>query len=100
MIDVPLAQSPAFEEPLNSWKRVRVHTIEHAGDAVLYTCPNGHTARLTGWDIADDGAVSPSVDCSPNDCDFHDYIRLMDWSPVQPTAEEVGDPAEGKAESR
>lgn len=98
MIDVPFAQSPAFAEPPHSWKRVHVANPEHAGDAVLYTCPNGHTGRLAGWDVDAEGRVTPSVDCSPNGCDFHDHIRLVDWSPVEPAAEEVGSPAEGKAD--
>jgi hypothetical protein len=76
-IDVPKTEARAFEEPLNSWKPYR-HPDGSRG--AIYTCPNGHTGSLEGWKIADDGAVSPSVDCSPNGCDFHDHIRLLDWS--------------------
>jgi hypothetical protein len=79
VIDVPFAQTAAFEEPPNSWKRVRVTNPAHAGDRVLYTCPNGHTGRLNGWDVDLEGRVTPSVDCTQDGCDFHDHIRLLEW---------------------
>jgi hypothetical protein len=79
VITVPFDQSPAFEEKPNSWKRVIVKDPQHAGDVVMYTCPNGHTSRLEGWDVNELGEVSPSVDCSPNGCDFHDNLRLEGW---------------------
>jgi len=73
MIDVPFTVSPPFEEPPNTWKRV---TVDGQPDQALYTCPNGHTGLLD-HEIAVDGTVSPSVVCT--ECDFHDFIRLLDW---------------------
>lgn len=77
MIEVPRTDAPAFEEPPLSWKPMRAQGQRSA----IFTCPNGHTGSLHEWTIADNGTVSPSVDCSPNGCDFHDYIRLLDWQP-------------------
>lgn len=76
MTDVPLHLSKRFEEPPLSWKPYK---RPDGSQGAIFTCPNGHTGSLEGWDIASDGAVSPSVDCSPNGCDFHDHIRLLDW---------------------
>lgn len=80
-MNIPKTDAPAFEEPAPSWKSVRAD-----GKRVpLFTCPNGHTGLLKGWDIADDGTVTPSVNCLSNampggvECDFHDMIVLEDW---------------------
>jgi len=81
LIDVPFSQSRAFEEPPNTWKRVKVKDRGNEGNAILYTCPNGHTGRLTGWDIDQMGNVTPSIDCVTNDCNFHDHLHLLDWEP-------------------
>jgi hypothetical protein len=45
----------------------------------LVCCPNGHIASLTDHDIKDDGAVSPSVVCPHEGCDFHEFIKLEGW---------------------
>lgn len=79
MIDVPYGPSPAFEEPPNTWKGYR---RADGSRGAIYTCPNGHTASLEGWEIAEDGTVTPSVDCSPNGCSFHARIRLLDWDGI------------------
>lgn len=41
----------------------------------------GQPASLTGHEIASDGTVTPSVVCPYEDCDFHDYVRLIGWTP-------------------
>ena len=76
MISVPFTDAPAFEEPPNSWKP---YLRQDGSRGAIYTCPQGHTASLEGWAIAEDGTVSPSVDCSPNGCGFHDFIQLIGW---------------------
>jgi len=79
MIDVPRTYEPAFHEPPLSWKPVR---IPDGRMTALFICPRKHAGLLTEWEIAPDGTVSPSVDCSPNGCDFHDHIRLIGWAEV------------------
>lgn len=37
-------------------------------------------ASLSGHEILDDGAVRPSVVCPNNDCNFHEWIKLVGWS--------------------
>ena len=60
----------------SSWKGVIRDGVRTAG----MTCPNGHTASLSGHAIAADGKVSPSVVCPHNGCDFHEYVQLEGWS--------------------
>lgn len=79
---IPKTDAPPFEEPSPSWKPVK--TV--GGEIIaLFTCPNGHTGTLKGWSITSDGEVTPSVNCiSPmadgSECNFHDFIKLEDWS--------------------
>lgn len=86
MIDVPRAVNRnVFEDPPLSWRPV---TTAEGARSAIFTCPNGHAGSLhrsadgEAWTIADDGTVDPSVDCSPNGCDFHDHIRLLEWEPA------------------
>lgn len=44
-------------------------------------CPNGHYGVLLDHEISNDGTVSPSVECSEEGCNFHEYIKLEDWKP-------------------
>lgn len=89
MIDVARTDAPAFEEPPLSWKPI----IAQGRRSAIFTCPNGHTGSLHEWEIAGDGTVTPSVDCSPNGCDFHDHIRLLGWATDVGTA---GNTEEGR----
>ena len=77
MIDVARTEAPAFEEPPNTWKPVTVD----GGLTALYTCPNGHGGLIDEHTIHADGRVEPSVVCTEDGCDFHDYIRLVGWEP-------------------
>ncbi len=43
------------------------------------TCSKGHMAGLGDHAIAEDGKVSPSVECPAEDCGFHESVRLVDW---------------------
>jgi hypothetical protein len=44
------------------------------------TCSHGHAVSLRGHSIAADGLVSPSVVCLTPGCDFHDHVRLSNWT--------------------
>ena len=51
--------------------------------AAYFRCPKCEFRAGLGHDsnhaIAIDGAVSPSVVCDGDGCDFHEYIRLDGW---------------------
>lgn len=59
----------------------------HGG--VVLICPRGHRAVLRtaivqkneDHQIADDGTVTPSVQCFEGGCDFHETLVLEDWVP-------------------
>lgn len=62
-------------EPLFWWQR-----RDLAGKVKTYiTCLKGHIATLEAHTIFDDGRVQPAVQCPGPDCDFHAWIRLVDW---------------------
>ncbi len=42
-------------------------------------CPNGHYGILLDHNIDENGMVTPSVVCPEEGCNFHDWIKLMDW---------------------
>jgi hypothetical protein len=44
------------------------------------TCFRGHGISLKNHKIAADGRVVPSVVCLAPGCDFHEYVRLDEWS--------------------
>lgn len=46
---------------------------------VIVTCPNGHMAGLDDHEVADDGTVTPSLECPS--CDFHDSVKLIGYTP-------------------
>lgn len=51
------------------------------GDKALVACPGcGESATLTDHTIKSDGAVHPSLVCPFDGCDFHDWVKLSDWS--------------------
>lgn len=54
---------------------------------VLFSCPKCGQTGLLNHEIADDGTVTPSVQCPKTGCGFHEMIRLSGWSPeiiIQP----------------
>ena len=77
MIEVVRTFSKPFEEPPLSWKPVYSH--DEGKIFPLFTCSNGHTGLLKEWEVTEEGIVSPSVDCTEDNCDFHDHIKLLGW---------------------
>jgi hypothetical protein len=58
--------------PADRWHRF--------GKTAVLACPGcGRTASLLDHHIADDGKVSPSVDCPNQHCDFHKFVILEGW---------------------
>lgn len=45
------------------------------------SCPKcGRIASLSQHSISQDGKVTPSLVCPFDDCDFHDYVKLVGWA--------------------
>ena len=78
-----------------------VHDNDHApctwkglgtpdGRSASFTCPKCHTvAHLDGHAIASDGKVTPSVVCPNRACDYHEWLKLVGWSPTAPPTPSV-----------
>ena len=81
MIDIQREIAPETPPKPNAWRPVTLEGLQTA----RLTCPNGHSWLLDDHEIADDGQVSPSVECHPfqDECDFHHLIKLTDWGKVR-----------------
>ncbi len=44
------------------------------------SCPNGHLLTLRQHFIRSDGLVMPSVVCLAENCTFHAYVKLSEWT--------------------
>lgn len=47
------------------------------GQRVFVTCPGCGLKASLDHDVADDGKVSPSLDCP--ECEFHAHVTLAGW---------------------
>lgn len=65
------------DPPPLTWKSCHPSTI--ARFKAELTCPNGHGMTLKGHVIRSDGTVTPSVVCPMPGCNFHEFVRLIDW---------------------
>jgi len=74
-----LLHKAANYEQLENNKGFWFPVINGEKKSAIISCPGCGTQQgITGWEIALDGKVSPSVDHSAY-CDFHDYIVLENW---------------------
>lgn len=48
---------------------------------VLFGCPKCGQVTLLNHGISDDGTVTSRVRCGKLGCVFHDYVRLVGWTP-------------------
>ena len=46
---------------------------------VWMRCPYGHLGTLGDHAVADDGTITPSVQCPEPGCRWHETVRLDDW---------------------
>lgn len=60
-----------------SWKSCHPRTRKRFKAEMV--CGNGHRLVLSGHSVDADGTVAPSVVCRVPECDFHDFVRLLDW---------------------
>ena len=58
------------EIPSSDWSKM--------GGVVYLVCPGCGARVALNHDVADDGKITPSLDCPS--CEFHDYARLLGWS--------------------
>ncbi len=65
-------------EPM-TWDRSNVAKKNDGSQIVLIKCKCGWIGSLVDHDVDDEGQVSPSVICSNEDCDFHEYVILDGW---------------------
>ena len=78
MFDVVQAKDPLDLQPLE------YHAIKMDGKwTARMMCANQHEDNigiLSLHEIADNGTVSPSVECAIDECDFHEeHVRLVGW---------------------
>lgn len=51
---------------------------------VAIACGSGHMAFLDPAHIvADDGTITPSLGCPEEDCDWHEFGRLVEWDTTE-----------------
>lgn len=74
MIDIPKVEL-VWGTGTVGWQKA---TLDGKPTARL-RAPCGHQASLHGHEIAADGTVSPSALCPFDGCDFHEFVRLLDW---------------------
>ena len=75
IVEIPKFEGKRVATPL-TWSPVRLG--DNTWTARL-TCPNGHSGILEGHRVGADGIVRPSVVCPAEDCDWHVWVRLLDW---------------------
>lgn len=68
----------AREDIPRTWRPIM--SIEGKRISASIVCPAGHYGVLTDHSIDNDGAVTPSVVCPEDGCDFHENIKLLGWS--------------------
>ncbi len=59
-----------------TWHRV----VSEGKPKAILECPKcGKSASLDHHEISQDGSVLPSVVCTEEGCDFHEFIKLKNW---------------------
>lgn len=59
-----------------------VKRVRDGKEVVYMNCPKcGNAAALDDHTISQDGIVNPSVVCPFDGCDFHDYVKIVDYKP-------------------
>ena len=66
-----------LSEP-GAWRR---SVCEGGKISATVSCPDcGRSCSLSSHEIAQDGTVTPSLVCPLDDCDFHKFAKLEDWT--------------------
>jgi hypothetical protein len=64
----------------NTIALVWVATMTESGPGAWMVDSNKHSRSLMYHEIANDGTVTPSVECPIHGCGFHEYVQLADWA--------------------
>lgn len=75
VLDVPHADDDSSPGPC--WGLLR--TGDPSRPSAWLRCFYGHEGVLTDHTIAEDGTVSPSVECMEPGCPWHETVRLAGW---------------------
>lgn len=86
MIDVPRTTTLKFNEDGQyganpAWGKQGVHIIFRCKCGILYNLTEN------GWNIANDGTVTPSIHHDDSHCGFHEFVKLENYPPPPPTLE-------------
>lgn len=68
------------EQPIETWR------LSKDLDGTLYPTirdSNGDWFAIKSHTITPDGTVLPSVVCTYEGCDFHEFIKLDEWQSVE-----------------
>lgn len=49
------------------------------GTQPIIACGNGHRAGIPDHEVAENGTVTPSLQCPEDGCDWHETVRLEGW---------------------
>jgi len=78
-VNVPRTTGPISVGVGAAWKTARSNPDDGIV-LVFFRCPQGHVSFLRHA-VSDAGDVTPSVVCPQAACDFHEIVRLDEWSP-------------------
>lgn len=95
MIEIPKGPDDDIWQKVPLTWRALSYSDGHKGATV--SCNKAHSCTLTDHDIADDGTVTPSLECpielkaaEENEsnvvcpqtlCGWHENVKLLDWEP-------------------
>ena len=66
-----------FDDIPLTWKPVK--TIDNPWSTASIVCANEHNGIIDEHTIDDEGVVSPSVVCTQDGCNFHEFVTLVGW---------------------
>ncbi len=67
------------EQAAGTWWLWMPHS-EGLSSRVCIKCPKCGRIGMLDHDVADDGTVSPSLDCPSEGCAFHEHVKLRGWT--------------------
>lgn len=67
-------ERPDGSKNVPCWNYAPPETIK-----AVFWCSNDHRIELGNYEIAKDGAVTPTIQCATAGCDFRATVKLEDW---------------------
>jgi len=80
---VDLARATVFTGPAGRCPPLTWTALTPPARWALLSCVNGHECCLSSdlHQVAADGTVTPSAVCPVTGCGWHEFIRLLGWTP-------------------